>query len=124
MGAMTLLLAHLDAHNHREAANFLAHQRLGDLAILDQALVRMDVISNFNEDEINENSAKLIRRLLFIEADAADWSSYITHSVGGYEAVRGNCNVEKGEGFRLDITYLGAVKIARQGPTTKVTAVE
>jgi len=124
LGAMTLLLAHLDAHNHREAANFLAHQRLGDLAMLDQALERMDVISNINEDEINENSAKLIRRLLFIEADAADWSSYITHSVGGNEAVRGNCNVEKGEGFRLDIPYLGAVKIARQGPTTKVTAVE
>ena len=117
LAALTLLLAHLDAHHHRQATNFLAHQRLSDRAMLDQALERMDVISNLNKDVITEKSATLIRRLLDIEADAAEGSSYTTRSV------RGDDDEQEGkkesEELRLYIPYLGFINIARQGPISR-----
>lgn len=119
LAAMTLLLTHLDAHHHPDATNFLAHQRLGDRAMLDLVLERMDVISHFNEDVITEKSARLIRRLLDIEADAAEGSSYTTRNVDGYDDdVEGGIEKEGGE-LRLHIPYLGVIKIARQGPISR-----
>ncbi|GIJ86401.1 hypothetical protein Asppvi_005289 [Aspergillus pseudoviridinutans] len=116
LAAMTLLLAHLDAHHHREATNILAHQRLSDRAILEQALERMDVISNANKDIITGKSAKLIRRLLDIEADAAEGRSYTTRSVIA-DADEGQEGTEKkSDQLRLYIPYLGVIKIARQDP--------
>ncbi|KAL8727817.1 MAG: hypothetical protein Q9166_005809 [cf. Caloplaca sp. 2 TL-2023] len=120
LASMTLLLAHLDTHHHhREATNLLAHQRLSDRAMLDQALERMDVISNFNKDVITEKSAILIRRLLDIEADAAEGSSYTARSVGGDDDV--HVGKKEGEELRLHIPYLGVIKIARQGPISRET---
>lgn len=117
LAAMTLLLAHLDSHHHREATNFLAHQLLSDRAMLDQALERMDVISNISKDVITEKSAKLIRRLLDIEADAAEGSSYTARSVRGDDDVREG--KKEGEELRLHIPYLGVIKITRQGPISR-----
>ncbi|GFF54368.1 hypothetical protein IFM51744_08348 [Aspergillus udagawae] len=116
LAAMTLLLAHLDAHHHCEATNILAHQRLSDRAILEQALERMDVISTVNKDVITGKSAALIRRLLAIEADAAEGHIYTSRNVirdddHGQEGID-----EKGEELRLHIPYLGVIKIARQDP--------
>jgi hypothetical protein len=116
LAAMTLLLAHLDAHHHREATNILAHQRLSDRAILEQALERMDVISNVNKDVITGKSAELIRRLLDIEADAAEGRSYTTRSVVGDGADVEEGTDKKGDELRLHIPYLGVIKIARQDP--------
>lgn len=116
LAAMTLLLAHLDAHHHREITNFLAHQRLSDRAMLNQALERMDVISHVNKDEVTEKSAELIRQLLDIEADAAEGSSYTARSVGGDEDGVQEGIEKKGDALRLHIPYLGVIKIARQGP--------
>ncbi|RYP57169.1 hypothetical protein DL769_009644 [Monosporascus sp. CRB-8-3] len=117
LAAMTLLLAHLDAHHRREATNFLAHQRLSDRAMLDEALERMDVISNVSQDVITEKSAELIRRLLDIEADAADGSSYTTRSVRGDDDAQEG--MKEGEELRLHIPYLGVIKIGRQGPISR-----
>lgn len=117
LAAMTLLLAHLDAHHHREATNFLAHQRLSDRAMLDEALERMDVISDVNKDVITEKSAELIRRLLDIEADAAEGSNYTARSVRGDDNVQEG--TKEGEELRLHIPYLGVIKIARQGPISR-----
>ncbi|KAL4738535.1 hypothetical protein BDV11DRAFT_205910 [Aspergillus similis] len=121
LAAMTLLLAHLDAHHHREAANSLAHQRLSDRALLDQALERMDVISHLNKDITSRQSATLIQRLLEIEADAAKGNRYTTQSVGTQGEYGGNSTAHEGrepgaEELRLQIPYLGVIRIARQGP--------
>ncbi|KAI0129797.1 C6 zinc finger domain protein [Xylariales sp. AK1849] len=117
LAAMTLLLAHLDAHHHREATNFLAHQRLSDRAMLDQALDRMDVISNVDKDVMTDKSARLIRRLLDIEADAAEGSSYTARSVKGDDDMQEG--KDEGEELCLHIPYLGLIKIARQGPISR-----
>ena len=118
MAAMTLLLAHLAAHLHREPTNSLAHQRLSDRAILDQVLERMDVMYNFNKDVITEKSAMFIRRLLEIEANAAEGSNYIARNVrdDDEDAQEGT---NDGEELRLHIPYLGIIKIARQGSISR-----
>lgn len=121
LAAMVLLLAHLDARN-REAPDLLAHQRLSDRSTLDQALERMDVISEYDKDMITEKSAILIRRLLNIEADAAGGSDYTTQSVGGDGEVP-NDNGESEE-LRLHIPYLGVIKIIRQGLVSREPWVE
>ncbi|KAH8693638.1 hypothetical protein BGW36DRAFT_429679 [Talaromyces proteolyticus] len=120
LAAMTLSLAHLDAHYHRNATNFLAHQRLSDRAMLDQTLERMDVMRDDNKDVVMEESGELIRRLLEIEADAANGSSYTASSVGRDED-DGQDSAGKGcvEGLRLLIPYLGTIKITRQGPISR-----
>lgn len=121
LAAMTLLLAHIDAHHHQEATNFLAHQRLSDRALLDQTLDRMEVISNLNKDAITDKSAKLLRRLLDIEADAAEGSRYNARSVTGNGEDVADGSIEKeGEEIHLTIPYLGIVKIAREGPVSRV----
>jgi Fungal specific transcription factor domain len=119
LAAMTLSLAHLDAHYHRNATNFLAHQRLSDRALLDQALERMDAMRDDNKDIVMKDSGKLIRQLLEIEADAANGSSYTASSVGREEEHAQNSS-EKGYGeLRLLIPYIGTIKITRQGPISR-----
>lgn len=113
LAAMTLLLAHLDAQQHQDRTNFLAHQRLSDRALLDEVLERMDVMSKVNEDLMSAQSAKLVRRLLDIEADAAKGSSYAARSVIGDDRVQEG---ENGVELRLQIPYLGIIKITREGP--------
>ncbi|KAK9427503.1 hypothetical protein V1505DRAFT_35079 [Lipomyces doorenjongii] len=115
LAAMTLSLAHLDAHYHRNATNFLAHQRLSDRAMLDQALERMDVMRDDNKDVVMKDSGKLIRQLLEIEADAANGSSYTASSVRRDEDdVQDPAGKGCGE-LRLLIPCLGTIKITRQG---------
>ncbi|KAK9351842.1 hypothetical protein V1523DRAFT_415619 [Lipomyces doorenjongii] len=115
LAAMTLSLAHLDAHYHQNATNFLAHQRLSDRAMLDQALERMDVMRDDNKDVVMKDSGKLIRQLLEIEADAANGSSYTASSVRRDEDdVQDPAGKGCGE-LRLLIPCLGTIKITRQG---------
>lgn len=121
LAAMTLLLAHIDAHHHPGATNLLAHLRLGDRAMLDQALERMDAISGINKDVVTGKSAQLIRQLLHIEADAAEGNSYTTTRVmpdrrgGDGGSMEGDGRREPRDGLVLDIPYLGSIKICRQG---------
>ena len=118
LAAMTLLLAHLDAHHYQDATNILAHQRLSDRAMLEQALERMDVISHFHKDAITEQSAMLIRRLLEVEADAAEASSYTASSVKG-DNDDSQEDRKQGEKLYLRVPYLGVIKITRQGPISR-----
>lgn len=111
LAATTLLLAHLDAH-HRDEINFLAHQRLSDRAMLEQVIESMTVISNVSADVVSEESAKLIRRLLDIEADAAGGKKYTTKSMTE------NNSTARGDELRLQIPYLGVINIARKEPVS------
>ncbi|KAB8276464.1 hypothetical protein BDV30DRAFT_206161 [Aspergillus minisclerotigenes] len=120
LAAMTLLLAHLDEHSHPEATSLLAHQRLSDRGLLDQALETMDIISNMKKDIIAEKSAELIRRLLEIEADTAEGKTYITRSLAGDDIEE---NRKQGEELRLHIPHLGVIKVARGRPVSRQPSV-
>ncbi|KAI1083469.1 hypothetical protein F5B20DRAFT_568632 [Whalleya microplaca] len=137
MAALTLLLAHLDSHGRRRHSghdshanssgggsssnlNFLAHQHLGDRAILEQALENMQQVARVNKDALSAKSASLLRRLLAIEADAADGKAYSTQSIRISDAppqqVRDETNV-----LRIGIPYFGTIRIAREGAISKET---
>jgi hypothetical protein len=118
LAGMTLLLAHLDALHSPDPASFLAHQRLSDRAMLEQALERMDVISHTNKDPVTEKSARVIRQLLDVEADAAQGNQYTAGIVtGGVIAEHGKVGLE----LRLQIPYLGMIKIVRQSQASQAT---
>jgi hypothetical protein len=117
LASMTLVLAHLDAQCHKEARNVLAHQRLSDRALLQEVLDRMDGMSSIDEDTIADQSAKLIRRLLKIEADATKGNSYTARSMTGDDGTLEGKGA--GDELHLQIPYLGVIKIARQGPISR-----
>ncbi|TVY60899.1 Dehydrocurvularin biosynthesis regulator [Lachnellula suecica] len=119
LASMTTLLAHLDTHSHWGTTNFLAHQRLSDLATLDQALERMDVIRDENRDIVMEDSGKFIRQLLEIEADAANGNSYTASSVGRDEDDEQSSAGKKHGELHLLIPYLGTIKITRRGSISR-----
>ncbi|KAL4815782.1 hypothetical protein BDW67DRAFT_191418 [Aspergillus spinulosporus] len=72
MAAMTLLLAHLDRYRSPQIDDFLAAQALGDRAMIEQAQEHMEELDRLNADPLSARSARLLRRLLAIEARAAD----------------------------------------------------
>ena len=82
MAAMTLVLAHLHAASSDEAdLNTLAHQRHSDRAMMEQVLESMEMVYKLNMDVLSEKSGDLLRRLLEIEADAAEGRRYSTRNV-------------------------------------------
>lgn len=108
VAGMTLMLAHLDSHRHKEDHNFLAHQRLGDRATVEQALGHMELSSKLNEDMLAAKCADLLQYLLRIEADAAKVQGSIMDKAQG---------PDDGQSKALFITvpYFGTVRIARDG---------
>ncbi|KAL4757734.1 fungal specific transcription factor domain-containing protein [Aspergillus foveolatus] len=72
MAAMTLLLAHLNRYRYPQIDDFLAAQALGDRAMIEQAQEHIEVLDRLNADPLSARSARLLRRLLAIEARAAD----------------------------------------------------
>ncbi|KAL4987323.1 hypothetical protein BDW68DRAFT_161249 [Aspergillus falconensis] len=72
MAAMTLLLAHLDRYRSPQVDDYLAAQALGDRAMIEQAQEHMEELDRLNADPLSARSARLLRRLLAIEARAAD----------------------------------------------------
>lgn len=81
MAAMTLVLAHLHANDEQPDLNCLAHQRHSDRAMMEQVLESMEMVYKLNMDVLSEKSGDLLRRLLEIEADAAEGRRYDTRSV-------------------------------------------
>ncbi|KAL2150569.1 hypothetical protein VTH82DRAFT_7132 [Thermothelomyces myriococcoides] len=122
LATMTLLLAHMDAHRHRESTNFSAHQRPSDRAMLQQALERMAAIKTVNKDMTTVKSAELIRGLLAIEEDAAGGTDYTARSgqEGRREGLPGNQENE----LHLTVPYFGVIRIARQGPIFQRSLIE
>ncbi|KAK0720100.1 hypothetical protein B0H67DRAFT_176248 [Lasiosphaeris hirsuta] len=115
MGAMTLLLAHLDGHRRTGGDNVLRHQRLSDRAMVEEVLEGMEGANRLYMDVLSEKSSELLRRLLAIEADAAAGrQNYSAESVSWPEAGNSEENV-----LRVCVPYFGTVKIAPEGVITK-----
>lgn len=115
MAALTLLLAHLDSHCHRAPHNFLAHQRLGDRAILTQVLENMELLAKLNGDLLTEKSALLLRRLLFVEEDA---SQGLGDSCAKLDSADGK-QEDESIALNLSIPFFGMIRIARGGNISK-----
>lgn len=144
MAAMTLVLAHLHANDEPDL-NCLAHQRHSDRAMMEQVLESMEMVYKLNMDVLSEKSGDLLRRLLEIEADAAEGRKYDTQSVmdlasnmdgaahgshpDGNCTKPGPCTQSDESGalhehhlsddepgvLRMCIPYFGIIRIAREG---------
>ncbi|KAK3942576.1 hypothetical protein QBC46DRAFT_447767 [Diplogelasinospora grovesii] len=115
MAAMTLLLAHLDGHRRGPRShNILAHQRPNDRAMVEQVLESMECVGRLNMDVLSEKSADLLRRLLAIEADAAEGRQ-------NYNAAPADNTGRENDGhtLRMYIPYFGIIKITREGAIYK-----
>jgi hypothetical protein len=147
MAAMTLVLAHLHANDEPDL-NTLAHQRHSDRAMMEQVLESMETVYKLNMDVLSMKSGDLLRRLLEIEADAADGRKYDTRSVMDLPNNMDGATHDHGDGsctkpgpctqsdesgalhehhtsddepgvLRMCIPYFGVIRIAREGGISK-----
>ena len=116
MASMTLLLAHLDSHRHG-SNNFLAHQRLVDRGMMERVLENFEELHSLNQDVLSKQSAAILKRLLAIEADAANGGSYSTSNeeLAGDADLDAPCVQQDNHALRLRIPYFGTIRIASEG---------
>ncbi|CAI7654509.1 unnamed protein product [Penicillium pancosmium] len=104
---MTLLLAHLHSHRSEQADNLLAAQYLGDRAMIEQAQENMEDLNRLNSDTLSARSARLLNRLLAIEAKAAE----------GPETEESKSDPSINSGSHAYIPYFGVIKAAGEKHT-------
>ncbi|TGJ81905.1 hypothetical protein E0Z10_g6840 [Xylaria hypoxylon] len=130
VAALTLLLAHLDSHRRRHHhdgtssnsgnLDVLAHQHLGDRALLEQALENMDALARTSNDTLSAKSAGLLRRLLDIETEAASGETYRAQREGSLEAAQGQAH-DDAHVLRIGIPHFGTIRITHDGAISKMT---
>lgn len=126
MAAMTLVLAHLGSHGcSTQADNLLGHQYHSDRAMMEQVMVSMEEVSRQSGDTLSTESADLLRRLLAIEAEAAEGHTDRAESVSvqarGIGASQNNEDGDADGVVRVEIPYFGVIRIAREGTISKET---
>ncbi|KAF2431297.1 putative Zn(II)2Cys6 transcription factor [Tothia fuscella] len=96
IAGMTLMLAHIVSHCRTEENNMLVHQRLSDRATVEQALECMKSMSELGKDALTAKCAALLKRLLAVEADAAQGHS-------------------QRDVLLIQVPYIGTIRIAPEG---------
>nr|QCF41211.1 CcxT [Bipolaris sorokiniana] len=124
MAAVTLLLAHLDSYRHPSQVDIMTHLYLGDRAMIEQAQENLQEVSRLNEDSLSRQSAELLRRLLAIEAEAADGYDAPAHHVVVQQVPHNTPLVEKAEedASQMHIPYFGLIKFALEGIAARATS--
>ncbi|KIW42123.1 uncharacterized protein PV06_05708 [Exophiala oligosperma] len=114
VAGITLVLAHIDSHRlARSGNNALIHQRLGDRATVEKALEKVEVISRPNDDMMTAKCADVLRRLLRIEADAAQWHEE-GGTIGNAQGAEGGHGDTKNALF-ITGPYCGTFKVSNFG---------
>jgi hypothetical protein len=89
--------------------HMLAYQRNGDRAMMEKVLENMDAVANLSTDFLSKRSAALLRKLLALEAEAAEGRSDASNTEGGHF-------------FRLGIPYFGTIQISSDGDVVSLDA--
>ena len=120
MGSMTLLLAHLDAHRQQSCDSLLTHQRMSDRAMMEEVLENMEGINKLNMDALSGKSSELLRRIMDIEAEAADAYQRFSAEDGRRSGIA-DVTAREGEQkiLRLCVPYFGIIRIAPEGGISK-----
>jgi hypothetical protein len=111
IAGMSLMLAHIVCHCHKEMEDLLVHQRIGDRTTVEQALECMESISKMSKDVLSGKCATLLKHLLLVELDAAQGQSYQAHKV---QWTNGDHEDERNVLF-ITVPYVGTIRIARDG---------
>jgi hypothetical protein len=111
--ALALLLSHMNSHRVKSKEDYLLHQRLGDLGMIQQASDTMEQMSAEENDVVSDRGARLLRRVLQVEAEAAQGLNFSTENVENL-----NCPGTKECPNLLHITipYYGTIRITREDP--------
>ena len=122
VGAMTLVIGHLDGHRKQRqnggGINVFRHQRNSDRAMMDQVLETMENVSDVarSADALSQRSARLLRSLLALEADAAEGKHGNTDQTAAAMAQQHpDAVVDDGQSLRIGIPYFGTIRISREG---------
>lgn len=124
MASMTLCLAHLESHRGAGAGpgagrcNPLGHQRPTDRGMMERVLGSFEDMHELNGDALSQETGAVLRKLLEIEADAAEGGRYSTDTVNeaAAGAQEGGCGVRlEDHSLTLSIPYFGTVRVAREG---------
>ncbi|ETN40997.1 uncharacterized protein HMPREF1541_02929 [Cyphellophora europaea CBS 101466] len=114
IAGMTLILAHIVSHSHTETVNMFVHQRPGDRAIVERALDRMSSMCEVCDDVLAAKCASLLKYLLAVEADAAQWQKSAAHKVICTNA----SSQDRNSVLIIKVPYVGTIRIAREGITS------
>lgn len=115
VAGMTLVFVHLHSYCDEKKDNLLAHQRLGDRGVVEQALEKMEVVSK--QEMLAGKSARLLQHLLFIEEDAAQGHTYKADCVH----MPDESHEDHHNALLVNIPYVGTLRIAREGASSMVT---
>ncbi|KAJ6104878.1 hypothetical protein N7486_003567 [Penicillium sp. IBT 16267x] len=129
MAAMTLLIAHIDEHRRRPPSltlpqrswnhtvsrdNLLAHQRPCDHALIEKVLESIEEVSRLEGDAMSVQNSGLLRRLMAIEAEAADETLHY-NGVQVPVTEEGPYPPDSSDTIRVSISYFGVIEIGRKG---------
>ena len=107
IAGMTLILAHTVSHyqaSETDVGNLLAHQRVGDRAIIESGLETLKSMSELNENILEARCAVLLRDLLAVEADAAQSQSG-----------KPSEHAQEQRTVTIKVPYVGTIYIGRDG---------
>ncbi|KAJ5648964.1 uncharacterized protein N7484_002687 [Penicillium longicatenatum] len=101
--------------NHRVSrGNLLAHQRPCDHALIEKVLESIEEVSRLDGDAMSVHSSSLLRRLMAIEAEAADETLH-HDGVQVPVAEQEPHPSDSSDTVRMSIPYFGFIKITRKG---------
>ncbi|KAF6812029.1 C6 zinc finger domain-containing protein [Colletotrichum musicola] len=113
VACLTLTMAHLERwHRSAAAADFLAHQRPSDRAMMDETVNLMMELDAASSDSLLGQTASILESLLAIEADAA---SCVTTPAGSAADCAELGTDRRKRCLRLKIPYFGTVYITSNG---------
>ena len=126
IASTTLCLAHIDVRRkygkhmtgYTTVFDFLVHQRLADRGLMERTLQTMEKMAQIENDVIASKITGILRRLLAIEAAAANDGCYnarFSFKQGEQESLCGD-NGSNGDGtLCITIPHLGTIKIEHGG---------
>ncbi len=113
---LTLLLAHINSHQVQTQAQAgvagalgEAAQRLNDRALVERALVTMDMLNELNGDDLSRQTAAVARKLLLVEAESA------TGVTTYYSTLSEDAGADGHDGsLRVPVPQFGTVSVTRE----------
>ncbi|KAL3294897.1 C6 zinc finger domain containing protein [Colletotrichum asianum] len=114
---LALVLAHIERWQRgTEAVDFLAHQRLSDRAVVEEAVELFLEVNGSSSGGLLEHTASILRSLLDMEADAAARATSPADLNATETRLSRRC-------LYLKIPYFGALTITRHGISSKSASV-
>ncbi|ETS73781.1 hypothetical protein PFICI_14727 [Pestalotiopsis fici W106-1] len=127
---LTLLLAHSDIYyssllpeGQGKRTDYLAHQRLGDRLLLDQAMQQLETVSQYNRDATSIGRLEELRSLIRLKMEATRENNFIRIAAkpqerGSEQPQSSSTRTNEGE-LQFPAPYFGTIRISQGGTIFK-----